>query len=198
MVAIQLTSFFGSIVKVFNARVKEASELPDNVAGAARIIAKYGGFIRMIIYYKVENEDLAEDLFQNFYLSLVSKPIPVGVQNVRSYLYKAITNDIFDATRRMEKYKAIINKYAEYCKYSINKNTPENALIEREETDKMFEAIERWMEPRESYAISLRYKGGFGVKETAEKVNVDNRTITKYVSMGLSKIRRHLAIKQGG
>lgn len=183
---------------MFNVRVKEASELPGNVAGAARIISEYGDFIRAIIRYKVKNEDLSADLFQDFYLSLVSKPIPGGVRNVRSYLYKAIINDILDATRRIEQYKTRISKYAECFKYSINKDNPENALIETEETDKMFEAIEGWLQHRESQAISLRYRDSFDVKEAAKKMNVDDRTISRYVSSGLSKIRHYLAVKQGG
>jgi RNA polymerase sigma factor (sigma-70 family) len=180
---------------VFNVRVKEASELPDNVTGAARIISEYGDFIRTIICYKVKNEDTAEDLFQDFYLSLVSKPIPAEVRNVRSYLYKSITNDILDATRRTEQYKTRINKYANFAKYSVNKSTPENALIEAEETNKMFEAIEGWLQRRESQAISLRYRDSFDVKEAANKMNVDDRTVSRYVSSGLSKIRHYLAVK---
>jgi len=183
---------------VFNVRVKEVSKLPGNIAGAARIISEYGNFIRTIICYKVKDEDIAEDLFQDFYLSLVSKPIPAEVRNVRSYLYKVILNDILDAARRIERYKSRINKYANYSKYSINKNTPENALIETEETDKMFESIEGWLQRRESQAISLRYRDNFDVKETAKKMNVDDRTVSRYVSSGLSKIRHYLTVKQGG
>jgi RNA polymerase sigma factor (sigma-70 family) len=183
---------------VFNERVQGTSELPGNVAGATSIISKYGDFIRATIRYKVKNEDIADDLFQDFYLSLVSKPIPEGVRNVRSYLYKAIINDVLDATRRTEKYKTRINKYAECAKYSINKDTSENALIEAEETDKMFEAIEGWLQRRESQAISLRYRGNFDVKETAKKMNIDDRTVSRYVSSGLSKIRHYLALKQDG
>ncbi len=180
---------------MFNVRVKEASELPGNVTGAARIVSEHGDFIRAIIRYKVKNEDIADDLFQDFYLSLASKPIPGGVRNVRSYLYKAIINDVLDAARRIEQYKTRINKYAECSKYSINKDSPENALIEAEETDKMFEAIEGWLQRRESQAISLRYRNSFDVKEVAKKMNVDDRTVSRYVSSGLSKIRHYLAVK---
>jgi RNA polymerase sigma factor (sigma-70 family) len=191
---IQLTLFW-SIAKVFNVRAKGVPESPDSVTGAARIISEYGTFIRTIIYCKVKNEDLAEDLFQDFYLSLVSKPIPAEIQNIKSYLYKAITNDILDATRRVNKYRTRINKYAKISKYSINKIAPEDALIETEETDKMFEAIKGWLQRTESQAIILRYKDSFDVKETAKKMNVNNRTVSRYVSSGLSKIRHYLAVK---
>ena len=182
---------------MFNVRVKEASELPGNVAGAARIISEYGDFIRAVIHYKVKNDTQSDDLFQDFFLSLVSKPVPAGVQNIRSYLYRAIINDIVDATRRVEKYKTRMNKYAECLDYSINKNTPENALIEAEETDKMFKLIEGWLRHSEAQAISLRYRNIYNIKEVAKKMHVNNRTVSRYISAGLSKIRQFLTVKRG-
>lgn len=178
-------------------RVKKESAPPSNVARAAEIFSEYGDFIRTVIHYKVKNEAWASDLFQDFFLSLVSKPIPTGVQNVRSYLYRAIINDIVDATRRVEKYKTRMNKYAECLNYSINKNNPENALIEVEETDKTFKLIEGWLRRSETQAISLRYRDNYNIKEVAKKMYVNNRTVSRYISAGLSKIRQFLTVKQG-
>jgi RNA polymerase sigma factor (sigma-70 family) len=178
-------------------RIKKESVLPGNVASAAEIFSEYGDFIRAVIYYKVKNEAWADDLFQDFFLSLVSKPIPRGVQNVKSYLYRAIINDIVDTTRRVEKYKTRMNKYAECLNYSINKNNPENALVEAEETDKMFKHIEGWLRRSEAQAISLRYRNSYNIKEVAKKMHVNNRTISRYISAGLSKVCQFLTVKRG-
>jgi RNA polymerase sigma factor (sigma-70 family) len=191
------SALFRSIAKVPEVRIKKESVLPSNVASAAEIFSEYGDFIRAVIRYKVKNEARAGDLFQDFFLSLVSKPIPAGVQNVRSYLYRAIINDIVDATRRVEKYKTRMNKYAECLNYSINKNTPENALIEAEETDKMFKLIEGWLRRSETQAISLRYRNSYNIKEVAKKMHVNNRTVSRYISAGLSKVRQFLTVKRG-
>jgi RNA polymerase sigma factor (sigma-70 family) len=182
---------------VAEVRVEKESVPPSNVARAAETFSEYGDFIRAVIRYKVKNEARAGDLSQDFFLSLVSKPVPTGVQNVRSYLYRAIINDIVDATRRVEKYKTRMNKYAECLNYSINKNTPENALIEAEETDKMFKLIEGWLRRSEAQAISLRYRNSYNIKEVAKKMHVNNRTVSRYISAGLSKIRQFLTLKQG-
>ena len=179
------------------ARVKKESVPPRNVVRAAEIFSEYGDFIRAVIHYKVKNEARAGDLFQDFFLSLVSKPVPTGVQNVRSYLYRAIINDIVDATRRVENYKTQMNKYAECLNYSINKDNPENALIETEETDKMFKLIEGWLRHSEAQAISLRYRNSYNIKEVAKKMHVNSRTVSRYISAGLSKIRQFLTVKQG-
>jgi RNA polymerase sigma factor (sigma-70 family) len=179
------------------ARAKKGSVPPGNVARAAEIFSKYGDFIRTVIYYHVENDAQVDDLFQDFFLSLVSKPIPANIQNVKGYLYKAITNDIVDAVRRIEKYKTRIDKYAECFNYSINNNRPENALIETEQTNKMFRLIEGRLRHSEAQAITLRYRNSYNIKEVAKKMHVNNRTISRYISTGLSKVRQFLTVKRG-
>ncbi len=176
-------------------KAKNESVLPSDVAGAAEIFSEYGDFIRAVIHYEVKDDARSDDLFQDFFLSLVSKPIPAGVQNVKSYLYRAIINDVVDATRRVEKYKNRVNKYANRLNYSINKNTPENALIETEETDKMFKLIEGRLRNSEAQVISLRYRDSYNMKEVAEKMHVNTRTVSRYISTGLSKIRQFLTEK---
>jgi RNA polymerase sigma factor (sigma-70 family) len=173
------------------ARVKKESVPPGNVARAAEIFSKYGDFIRTVIYYRVKNDAQANDLFQDFFLSLVSRPLPAGIRNVKSYLYRAITNDIVDAVRRVEKYKTRMDKYAECFNYSVNKNGPENALNE------MFRLIEGRLRHSEAQAITLRYRNSYNIKEVAKKMHVNNRTISRYISAGLSKVRQFLTVKRG-
>lgn len=178
------------------ARVKKESVPPSNVDRAAEIFSEYGDFIRAIIRYQVSNDAHADDLFQDFFLSLVSKPVPAGIQNVKSYLYRAIINDIVDAARRVESYKTQISKYAECLNYSINKNRPENALVKIEQINKMFRLIEGRLQRGEAQAITLRYKNNYNIKEVAKKMHVNKRTVSRYISVGLSKVRQLLILRK--
>lgn len=159
---------------------------------AANVFAEYEDFIRTVIRYQVKNETQVDDLFQDFFLSLVSKPIPIGVRNIKSYLYKAITNDIIDAARRVEKYQKHMRKYAKHFNYSIDKRTPENLFIKEEETSKIFETIEMQLRHSEAQAIILRYRHNYNTKEVARKMNVDSSSVRRYVSIGFNKIRQFL------
>jgi DNA-directed RNA polymerase specialized sigma24 family protein len=75
----------------------DTSKCRNNVGLAAKIFAEYGDFIRMVIRYKVKNEAQADDLFQDFFLSLVVSPLPAGEHSGRnilmgqSFLYFFIT-----------------------------------------------------------------------------------------------------------
>lgn len=173
------------------------SSAPSNVDRAAEIFSKYGDFILAVIRYQVGNDVQADDLFQDFFLSLVSRPIPTGIQNIKSYLYRAITNDIVDAARRVQKYQARMHKYAECLDYSINKNTLENALIRKEEINKMFKLIEGRLPHSEARAITFRFRNNFNIKEVAKKMHVNNRTVSRYISVGLSKVRQFFSVKKG-
>jgi RNA polymerase sigma factor (sigma-70 family) len=164
----------------------------NNVAAAANVFAEYGDFIRTVICYQVKNETQADDLFQDFFLYLVVRPLPTGVRNIKSYLYKAITNDIIDATRRVEKYQNRILKYTKRTNHSINIQNPEDILTEAEETDKMFELIEKRLRHSQAQAITLRYRNNYNIKEVAKQMNVDNASVRRYVSIGLNKMRLFL------
>ena len=175
-----------------------STNLNDDAKGVDRattIFAEYGDFIRAIIRYHVKNEAQADDLFQDFFLSLISKSVPTGVQNIKSYLYKAITNDFIDGTRRIDKYQSRMHRYAERLVYSPTEESPENGLIRKEETDKIVRFIRRRLRRSEAQAVILRHRNNYKIKEIAVEMGVNNRTVTWYVSTGLKKIRRFLGIR---
>ena len=163
-----------------------------NAATAAQIFDDYGDFIKKVICSQIQDEDQAEDFFQNFFLSLVSNPLPGDIQNIEAYLYKAITNDIADATRLTKKYRNCIHEYTKcYCHHRSQK-IPEKLVIELEETNRVFELVETHLPRTEAQAVRFQYRDGFDAKEMAEKMSVESKTIRGYVSEGLSRIRRLL------
>jgi RNA polymerase sigma factor (sigma-70 family) len=186
-----------TVDQVSGATMKKESVPLSNVEHAARIFSEYGDFILAVIRYQCGDHAQADDLLQDFFLSLVSKPVPADIRNVKGYLYRAITNDIVDAARRVQKYRALMHKYAESVDYAVNKNTPENALVETEEMNKTLKLIERCLPHSEAQAITLRYRENCDIQEISKKMRINNRSVSKYISAGLRKIRRFWPIKQG-
>ncbi len=173
----------------------DTSKCRHNVGHAAEVFAEYGDFIYMVIRYQVKNDIQADDLFQDFFLSLVTSPLPTGVRNIRGYLYRAITNKIIDATRRVERYRNHVHKYSEYLEHPVNKRTPENAFIDVEETNKMFGLIKGRLTNSQYQAIALRYSTHHSIKEVAEKMGVKSTSVSRYISIGLKKIRQSFKLK---
>ena len=91
----------------------------DNVNAAAKLFTKHGSYIRTVIRYHVKDENQEDDLFQEFFLSLIVNPLPAGVRNIKPFLYRTITNRIIDATRQVENYKKHKNNYVKYLNNPI-------------------------------------------------------------------------------
>lgn len=176
---------------------REAGFYTNSVNIAAKIFAEHSDFIYAILCYKVRDKAQADDLYQDFFLSLVAKPVPAGIKDIRSYLYRAITNDIIDATRRVDRYQARMRKYAEVFNYVTNNNTPEKTLI-AEEDDEIFKLIGRCLPSSEARAITLRFKNNRDITEVAAKMSVDKRSVSRYISVGLKKIRHFLRTRKNG
>ncbi len=80
---------------------------------AKETIEKHGDFIRSVIRFHNRNEAEAEDVFKDFYMFLVAKPIPEEVQDEKGFLYKIISDMIKYADRRNVSYNTLIRRYAE-------------------------------------------------------------------------------------
>jgi RNA polymerase sigma factor (sigma-70 family) len=161
-----------------------------NVEWASQIFFEYGDFIRSIIHTKVNDLEKEENMFQDFYLSLVYKPIPADVRNKKSYIYRAIINDITDFRRRSERYSTHIQNFEKKIKYTINKSTPENAYINEEQISKMLRLIKEQLPDSCSEAITLRYIENMSIQEVAKKMNVKSSSVNRYLSTGLKRLRR--------
>ena len=162
------------------------------VAAVAEIFHLYGDFISNTIRDNVQDENQAEDLVQALFISLVHNPVPECTQSVKGYLYKVIINDIADADRRKRTDRCSIRIYAELSGYPAEQTSPPDFLIQAEQTRKALELIEHRLPPSEAKAITLRYRKQHSVKEAAEKMGVDRKTLRGYVYQGLSRIRRLL------
>ena len=176
--------------------IKLKSDAPSSVERAAEVFDQHGDFIRSVIHFHVRNKTEAEDLFQDLFLSIVAKPMPEEVRNVKGFLYKLITDTIKDAYRRIIRYQTRIHRYAEYY-LRIIESHPAAGLIDVEESKKMLDLIERHLPTKEALAVKLRYKDDCDIEKVAEKMGVKTRSASRYVSIGLKKIGHVLDKKQG-
>lgn len=166
----------------------------NNVKMAAEIFNEYGDIIRAIIKFNVKSETDIDDIFQEFFLSIVRRPIPKNVQDIRGYLYKAVTNDIIDISRRNKNHQNRINKYAESRKYSIIENDPENIIIQADELKKVLKLIETNLSKREAEVVVKRYDRNLNTTDTAQRMFVNKRTVSRYLSIAIKKARNIIRI----
>ena len=164
-------------------------------AAAAKAFLDHKDFIRKVIVFHIHDEDQADDLFQDFFLSFVSRPLPGDIRNIESYLYRAITNDIIDTIHRKQNYRNSIHEYGERFNRTRSQKTPEEVVLKMEEASRILEIIEKCLPRTEAQAVYLQYRDSRNAKEIAEKMGVGAATVRGYVSEGLSRIRSLLKIR---
>lgn len=171
------------------------NQYAKNVERAFQIFSKHGDFINSVIYNKVQNLEITRDLSHNFFLSLVYNPTPLDVQNIRSFIYRAIINDIIDFRGQMERNLKNFQKYSKKMKNAINKTPSSNAYIEKEQIFEMLEMLKEQLPYSCFRAIMLRYKENQSVREIAGQMGVKKASVHRYLSIGLKKLRQILTLE---
>ena len=97
----------------------------------------------------------------------------------------------------IENYQTKINRYTKQYD-GLDKNCPEKKLIETEELEKMFKLIKRELPANEAKAIELRFKYKHDRIKAAKIMGVDPSTISRYVSVGIKKVRNSVDENKGG
>lgn len=159
-----------------------------NVNAAQQVFEEHGDFIRRIIQFHVGNKSDADDLFQDLFLFLVSKSLPQDIHNIRGFLYRVITARVIDKFRYENRRKALISRYAQNEKPSL-REFPKDLLAETEKTEKVFSLVHKHLPQNEALAITLRYKYDFDISQTAKKMGVKPRSVSRYLSIAISKLR---------
>lgn len=170
--------------------ISARSETSGNMASATMLFADYGSFIRAVINTKVKDEHLRNDIYHDFFLSLVRKPIPDNISNVKSYLYRAICNDICDSIRKVECYERHIKKHSQRKGSDLSAPAADERLTISDEACRMFEIIETNLTSGQANVIKLKYQKELNNNEIAESLNIGSASVSTYFSTGLKKLRK--------
>jgi len=165
------------------------TELHNRVAQASQVFEEYGDEIRAVISFNIQDETKVDDIFQEFFISLVRNPVPHDLKDLRAYLYRAVTNDVIDSSRQVKNHQDGVQKYAELRMYSVSQEDPQNMAISAEETERMFQLIEDRLSQRESEVVYHRFGLGLTIADAAEKIRVDRRSVSRYLSVAMKKMR---------
>ncbi|MCL5282971.1 MAG: sigma-70 family RNA polymerase sigma factor [Planctomycetes bacterium] len=166
----------------------------DAVRRAIAIFNEYGDFIRAVIRFQAHDRSWQEDLSQEFFLELIRRPVPADVRNPKSYLYRAIVHHILDSARARDNYRRAVKKYARNKRIPINNRSAGNALLQdTEERNATIASLTRYLQEREAQAFVLRYRDNFSIGEIARRMGVNARTVSRYLSESLRRLRETLS-----
>lgn len=160
---------------------------------AAQLFTEHEPAIRAMIRRHAGNKEEEEDIYQNLYLSLVCNPVPGPLTNTLAYLNTVIRNDVIDAARRRRSYQEMISRYAAGHTCEEPDNNPEDEIIRDEQMRRISELIRSSLPPHEAKAVAQRYGYGHNTADTAKHMQVKERTVSRYLCIGLKRIRQAMA-----
>jgi len=166
----------------------------DAVEHAVAIFSEYGDFILAVIRFQAHDRYWQEDLFQEFFLALIHSPVPADVRNIKNYLYRAVVNHVLDSARARASYRRAVKKYVKETRIPINSRSTGNALLieDTEQRNATIAYLARHLQEREAQAFVLRYRDNFSIGEIAARMGVNGRTVSRYLSQSLRRLRETL------
>lgn len=175
----------------------DSAEIQKRVGFASEVFQRYGDEIRAFIHFNVRDKTKEDDIFQELFVSIIRKPIPPGIQDVKAYVYRTVTNDVIDMSRQTKNHRDHLHKYAECLNNCLTTDDPQKIAIRVESTKKMFQLIENHLPKREAQVVLQRFGHGSSVKDTAKKMDVDKRIVSRYLSIALKRMRHFIHENEG-
>ena len=162
---------------------------------ATRIFAEHGPAIRASIRQYVTCEEDEDEVYQNLYLSLVCNPPPEPLVNVSAYLNTVIRNDVIDALRQRRSQQQMVTRYAQSQTRGEMEAAPDDRVTQAEEVQRITGLVGKLLSTREATAVIERYVYGQSTTDAALRMRVKERTVSRYTSVGLRRIRE--AVSKG-
>lgn len=172
----------------------DKNNVNNHTAQIVSIFEQYGDFLQKVVGFEVKDDHLARDILQDFFIKLMERPLPDDIRDMKSYLFRMIQNDIRNAYRRLTRYKEHLESYREYR--TITDRRREHAdrkMGELQDVERLLDMVNLWLPQRERQAIVLKYVHGYNSEQIAAEMGVKPRSIARYISVGLKKIRDYLA-----
>lgn len=169
----------------------EHSNAPQDTAkqvdGAARLFDEHHAFIQATLHYFVKDPQEQEDIYQDLFIYFIQKPVPDNVQHIKSWLYCVILDRIRDWKRRQSRYYKRLQAYAQEC--PEQSDVPTRPSVHRDQLAAVFTLIKDQLTENQARAVLFRYQHHLEIEEIAQRMKIKPRTVSRYVSVGLKKIR---------
>lgn len=139
------------------------------------------------IYYKFGNEEKASDAVQEAFVKLWENCTKVSPEKAKSYLY-TVANNLYLNVIKAEKVRL---KYADLHSNSINSESPEYVLEEKQFQKKLDDALNALPENQRTTFLLNRIDGK-KYSEIAEMEGVSVKAIEKRMHLALKTLREQI------
>lgn len=163
-------------------------ETSEQVARTERLFAEHHDYIRATIGHFISDSDEGDDVYQDLFVYFVRKPISPDIVNLEAYLYRVILDRVRDRKRSQTRYCRHVETYARQV--TQKKEQPVEVTIPNAQAQELFDLLDVHLKKNEAAAILHCYKDDLEIAEAARKMNIHPRSLSRYLCVGLKKIRK--------
>ena len=140
---------------------------------------------RTLMYDYSEAEDIVQDIF----VRLMQSDILPADDKVRAYLMTAVRNGCINRIRK----KSITNQFREL--YSMDIDSDWQHIEQRMETiDAICDYAENHLQEPHLSIFRLRFEDDMKLKDIANQLGMNLKTVFKYLSQSIDEIHKHFTI----
>lgn len=145
----------------------------------------------MLVHYvhaRVNDYDVAEDIVQDAFLRVLEMEVGVHETSVKSLLFTACRNLMFDCLRR----RLVAQRAALYMYDTVmSDNTTEHAVAAREIAECEMCIVGAMPNKRAQVYCLSRYEGK-GIDEIADRLHISPRTVEAHLFAGRKEVREKM------
>ncbi len=171
-------------------------EREKNFERVWRLFREHEVFIRSVIRFALRNPSEADDFFQELFLSLALNPPSEEIKSPRGYLYRLIMERSIDWSRTHLRRSKRLRQMSQEIDPQAGHSAADTIVSQNEQVRLLFDRIEQHLKHNQARAILYRYKYNYTLEETAEKMGLKPKTVIRYVSIGLKKLRELIKQKE--
>lgn len=147
------------------------------------------------INYKVHNKQEAEDLTQDVFIKVLRYVVSGGVdaEKVRSYIFSAARNIVFDFWRKKSRQPVIVEiDTGQYAEENMENKDLMYERIEKDENEKMVLDGLNTLSEEDKDILILRVIEGKSIKEVSELTGKPQGTVKSRQYRALLKLRQYM------
>ncbi len=153
----------------------------------AKVFRDYAKDVRNFIFFKCGNSDQAEDLMQDAFVKLWKNCAKVPFEKAKAFLFTVVKNDFFNQVEHQK----VVLKYQQTKRDTINKETPEFVLREKEFQQELNDAINSLSEKqREVFLLNRIEKKKY--REIAEILGISQKAVEKRMHQAMLHLREKI------
>ncbi|MEM7087542.1 MAG: RNA polymerase sigma factor [Bacteroidota bacterium] len=143
--------------------------------------------LRNYIYFKCGSKDRAYDIAQEAFIKLWQNCAKVTSKKAKSYVYTVATNLFLNEVA----HEKVVFNYRKETTRSINNQSPEYLLEEKEYGEKLQRALSQLTEIQRTAFLMSRVEGK-KYREIAETLGISEKAAGKRISDALETLRQHI------